>query len=76
MFALIMMHGAMLSWQDLTVFHVNPISFPSAPINMNTGDVLGDMYFDLRSVSLPLECAHPSTKEPHDCDNVEVVSDV
>ena len=27
---------------------------------MNTGDAEGDLYFDLRSVYTPLECAHPS----------------
>ena len=27
---------------------------------MNTGDAEGDLYFDLRSVYMPLECAHPS----------------
>ena len=34
--------------------------FQPAPINMNTGDAEGDLYFDLRSVYTPLECAHPS----------------
>jgi len=66
---------ALFAWEDLTIFHVNPISYSSAPVNMDTGDVLGDMYFDLRSVSLPVECAVPSPATEHDCDNVEVVAD-
>ena len=32
------------------------------------------MYFDLRGVVTPLECAHPSPSTAHDCDNPEVVS--
>lgn len=45
----------------------------AAPVNMNTGNALGDMYFDLRSVDLPLECAHPNPQNAHDCQNAEVV---
>ena len=60
---------------DLTVFHVNPASYPAAPINMDTGDALGDLYFDLRAVVLPIECLHPSERTSHDCDNQEVVAD-
>jgi len=59
---------------ELTVFHVNPAHYPAAPINMNTGDALGDMYFDLRSVATPIECANPSPSTGHDCDNQEVVA--
>eukprot|EP00911_Craspedida_sp_UC1_P002156 UC1_evm4s1656 len=40
---------------------------------MNTADILGDMYFDLRGVSVPLECAHPNAHSAHDCDNPEVI---
>jgi hypothetical protein len=32
------------------------------------------MYFGLRSVDLPIECAHPTSKSAHDCDNAEVVA--
>merc|ERR1711998_229672 len=60
--------------QMLTVYHVNPIIYGAPPVNMDTGDALGDMYFDLRSVSLPIECAHPSPITAHDCDNQEVVA--
>ena len=59
---------------DLTVFHVNPASYPAAPINMDTGDALGDMYFDLRSLATPIECAHPTPQTARDCDNEEVVA--
>ena len=41
---------------NITVFHINEVSFGAAPLNMNTGDALGDMYFDLRSKALAIEC--------------------
>ena len=42
--------------------------------SQNTGDARGDLFFDLRSVDLPIECAHPTSRTAHDCDNAEVVS--
>ena len=59
---------------NLNVFHVNPSHYPSTPLDMDTGDVLGDMYFDLRSVVQPIECAHPDNRTARDCDNQEVVA--
>jgi len=58
---------------NITVYHVNPASYGAAPINMDTADMAGDAFFDLRSVALPLECA----ESPHssDCTNPEVTSD-
>jgi len=58
--------------KQITVYHVNPLKYSSAPINMDTGDAFGDLYFDMRSVDLPIECAEDPTS--HDCVNVEVVS--
>ena len=45
---------------NMTVYHVNPSVYGPVPINEDTADLLGDMYFDLRSVGLPIECANPS----------------
>jgi hypothetical protein len=59
--------------ENITVYHVNPNAYGVAPYNMNTADVLGDMYFDMRSVGLPIECASNSSKAASDCDNAEVV---
>jgi hypothetical protein len=59
---------------NITIYHVNAATYGAAPVNMNTGDALGDMYFDLRSVDIALECAHPSASTAHDCDNQEVVA--
>lgn len=57
---------------NITVFHINEGSFGAAPLNMNTGDALGDMYFDLRSKALAIECASGSPSAARDCDNQEV----
>ena len=59
-------------FETLTVFHVNPLSYGTTPLNMDTGDAIGDLYFTMRSVVLPLECA-AAPKGP-DCANAEVVS--
>jgi hypothetical protein len=57
---------------NLTLFHVNPANYTSEPINMDTGNALGDMFFDLRSIALPLECKDDPSQ--NDCKNSEVVS--
>lgn len=60
--------------ENITVYHVNPMNYSYAPINMDTGNSLGDLYFDLRSVDLPIECSNPKTARSSDCKNQEVVS--
>ena len=37
----------------IEIYHVNPSTYGAAPLNMNTGDAGGDLYFDLRSVYTP-----------------------
>lgn len=60
--------------KNVTVFHVNPVEYGVAPINMDTADVLGDMYFDLRSKALPIECSSGNPAAARDCDNAEVAN--
>lgn len=64
------------AWTTIEVFHINPASYGAAPIDMNTGDVLGDMYFDLRSKALSIECADAKNyqRNAHTCANAEVAS--
>lgn len=57
---------------NITVFHVNPLEQGPIPLNMDTGDVRGDLYFVMRSVGRPIECAKNPTAE--DCIDAEVVS--
>lgn len=60
--------------KGLTVYHVNPLSDGAIPINMDTADAMGDMYFDFRSKVLPIECVPNRTHYPLDCNNQEVVA--
>ena len=63
----------LVGFVNITVFHVNPSTFGVAPINMDTADLLGDMYFEMRSKALPIECAS-SSRHP-DCRNAEVAAE-
>ncbi len=36
--------------RNITIYHVNPVSFGPYPINMNTADAVGDLYFDMYQV--------------------------
>ena len=45
-----------------TVYHVNPLHEGVLPIDMDTADVFGDAFFDLRSKVLPIECAGNSSQ--------------
>jgi hypothetical protein len=61
------------SWVTINVFHINPASYGAAPVDMNTGDALGDMYFDLRTKAISIECAPPIPPgNVHTCANGEV----
>lgn len=61
--------------RNLTLYHVNERNYSEAPINMNTADIDGDIYFDLRTRGLPLECGpwrNMSFWSQLDCSNAEV----
>lgn len=57
------------------MYHLNPASAGALPVNMDTGDVFGDLYFYLGEFLLPLECAGQSEegRAHFDCDNPERV---
>lgn len=60
--------------ENITVYHVNPQQYGAKPINMDTGDAPGDMFFDFHNVIiLPLECPN-GAKSGHGCTNPEAVS--
>ena len=58
--------------RSLTVYHVNPLHEGVIPVDMDTADIAGDAFFDLRSKVRPLECAHNNSYSG-DCTNQEVV---
>ena len=35
---------------NTTLYHVNPLSYPAAPVNMDLGDVAGDLFFDISQI--------------------------
>lgn len=61
--------------RNMTVYHLNPASAGAVPLNMDTGDVRGDLYFYLGQFLLPLECTDqsPEGRSHFDCDNPERV---
>ena len=66
-----------LYMQNITVFHVNPESYGLVPIDMDTGDAAGDLFFWLKSVQTPLECAKNAShahSSGFDCRNAEVMN--
>ena len=46
---------------ELDVYHVNPPSFSDTPLDMNTGDDAGDMFFNLQSTFVPILCRNRSS---------------
>ena len=54
---------------DLTVYHVNPLHEGVIPVNMDTADLRGDIFFDLSSKTIPIECASPIAKYSSACSN-------
>jgi len=62
---------------NLSLYHVNPLHDGVIPVNMDTADLFGDIFFDLRSKTLPIECSPAfinSTDYPSsDCLNGEVI---
>jgi len=57
---------------DLTVYHVHPANVSSVPVDMDTGDLYGDLFFFLDEFLLPLQCADPSYFfDKFECQNPE-----
>jgi len=58
---------------ELTMFHVAPRSAGAIPLDMDTADAFGDLYFDWDTNHFPYKCL--SEPDSNDCSNPEVVSD-
>jgi len=60
----------------ISVYHVNPLHEGVVPVDMDTADLHGDIFFDLHSKTLPIECSPPfRALNATDCANSEVVDD-
>lgn len=62
--------------RNITMYHVNPLSAGTIPLNMNSGDPAGDLFFYLTQFLLPLECSADPMDwlSKFDCSNPEQVS--
>jgi len=59
---------------NITVYHVNPLRYGPKPINMDTGDEAGDMFFDFHNVLImPLQCPNGAASG-HGCANPEALA--
>jgi len=64
---------------QVTVYHVNSYALGAIPRDMDVSDLGGDIFFDLHSVVLPIECADfeddPDPTSQMDCANSEITAD-
>lgn len=69
-------YGSAQEWSRLTMYHVNPRKYGPVPVNMDTGDARGDLFFDLMQVlTVPLACADKNaSNHPYNCKNAEATS--
>ena len=60
--------------KDVVMYHVNPKRFGPIPLNMDTADEAGDLFFEMMEVlTVPLACTDP-TRDPgsgFECNNPE-----
>lgn len=71
---MLLLAAATAAAAPLTVYHVNPLHEGVLPLDMDTADVNGDAFFDLRSKVVPIECASNSSSSiTSNCQNGEVV---
>ena len=55
---------------NVTLYHINPLSYSAAPVDMDLGDVAGDLYFDISQVPQAFSC-HGMLPKPSYCVNKE-----
>lgn len=61
--------------RNLTIYHVNELKAGPIPRDMDVSDFGGDMFFEMHSLALPLECSTPpNVRKPFECVNAEVTS--
>merc|ERR550514_2128547 len=60
--------------KNITVYHVNPHKYGAVPLNMDTADPAGDLFFDFHNVLImPLQCPQGAASG-HGCTNPEAVA--
>ncbi|KAJ8599460.1 hypothetical protein CTAYLR_008052 [Chrysophaeum taylorii] len=58
---------------NITIYHVNSLEDGVVPVNMDSSNLAGDVFFDLRSIVLPVECG-TQYAWTGDCDNAELTA--
>eukprot|EP00729_Bicosta_minor_P000855 gene855-24429_t len=59
---------------NITVYHVNPHQYGAIPVNMDTADAAGDLFFDMHNVFLePFQCPNGAASGSH-CSNPEATA--
>ena len=58
---------------NTTLYHINPLSYPAAPVNMDLGDIAGDLFFDISQVLNVFACYDKPAVPYIICDNKETV---
>ena len=58
---------------NTTLYHINPLSYPAAPVNMDLGDIAGDLFFDISQVLNVFACCDKPAVPHIVCDNKETV---
>ena len=63
--------------EDVLMYHVNPRKYGPVPVDMDTADEAGDLFFELMEVlTVPLACSDPTRdqRSGFECDNPEATS--
>ena len=55
---------------NATLYHINPLAYPAAPVDMDLGDVAGDLFFDIQQILSEFPC-HDTLPKPSYCVNKE-----
>jgi len=62
--------------RNLTLYHINPLDFPSDPINMNLGDLTGALFYDFFEIFQTFPCSSDKPLPPGViCKNKEYVGE-
>ena len=56
---------------NATLYHINPLTVPASPVNMDLGDLAGDLFFDISQIILVFACSTKHVPPGVICNNKE-----
>ena len=78
--ATLLLHLAALAaaaWSNLTLYHINPLSRnPAELASMDLGDLAGDLFFDISTITQVFACSTGKPTHGVICDNKETHGDI